>query len=108
MALQKFKEDRFGNGGINYWKIIETNINWLNKNSHICLAGYNSKISRENLKQPMDSVFFDWNNDDFPFDINILNQENENIIHIAYEKIKESKLDENNNETNFFADAMDV
>ena len=107
MALQKLKDDPYGNGGINYWKIVETNINWLDKFSHVTLAGYLSRDARLAEKRPFEIQSFNWSGDEFPFGLDILNQEDENIVHIAYNKIKESKLDEEGNETNFFADAKD-
>lgn len=108
MALYKQKEDIYGNSGIKYWRIIETNIDWANRQSHITLAGYVDKQARMDGKQPLECVSFDWNGDDFPFSINVLDQEGENIVRVAYEKIKESKLDEDGNETNWFVDAEDI
>ena len=108
MALLKSKADQYGNGGISYWKIIETNINWLTKNSHCTLAGYVNQQARLDNKQPLESQSFDWSGDQFPFSLDVLNQEDENVIKVAYGKIKESKLDENNVEQNWFADAEDL
>ncbi len=108
MALYKQKEDIYGNSGIKYWRIVETNINWAQKASHIVLAGYVSKDARLAEKQPLECISFDWSNEDFPFTLDILDQEGENVVKVAYEKIKESKLDEGGNETNWFFDAENV
>lgn len=108
MALQKHKNDQFGNGGYNYWRIIETNINWASRSSHVSLAGYLTQEARQNDKQPMEVVSFDWSGENFPFDLPVLDGEGMNAVKVSYEKIKESKLDDKGEETNWFADAEDV
>jgi hypothetical protein len=107
MALLKKKQDPYGNGGIEYFKIIETNINWLDKTCHITLAGYVNQKARDEGKQPIESESFNWANEEFPFDLEKLNLKDENTVKVAYEKIKESKIEEGK-ETNFFVDALNV
>ena len=107
MALSKHKDDNFGNGGYEYWRVIETNINWQNKSSHVVIAGYINKKARTDNKQPIECVAFDWSGTEFPFELDVLNEENENTVAIAYKKIKESVVNDKKEETNWFADAID-
>lgn len=107
MALLKTKTQPTGTT-CEYWKVIETNINWLNQSAHVSLAGFLDQAARQAGKQPLEAVSFDWSGEDFPFTLSVLDQENENTVKVAYEKIKESKLDEEGNETNFFVDAIDA
>jgi len=83
-----------------YWKIIETNINCVAKSSHVTIACWINKQARLDGKQPFTSQSFDWSGDDFPFSMELLDEEGNNAVKISYEKIKESKLDENGVETN--------
>lgn len=108
MALQITLPDNYGNGGVSYWKIIESNINWLTKNSHIVMAGYVDKQARDDLRQPLDFRSYDWANDEFPFDVLALSEEGHNTLTIAYEKIKQPKLNDEGVDTNEFTNALDV
>jgi hypothetical protein len=108
MALQLTVASPYDGDIDGYWKIIETNINWLSRGSHVTIACYVNKQARIDGKQPILTRSFDWSGqDDFPFDLELLDQENENVIHMSYEKIKESKLDENGVESNEFVNAVD-
>jgi hypothetical protein len=107
MALEKIKEiDNLGISG-DYHKIVETNINWASRGSHVTLATYLNQQARLDGKNPLETTSFDWSGDEFPFDLPTLDAEGMNTIKVAYTKIKESKLDEEGNETNWFADAID-
>lgn len=108
MALKLKRDDQYGNGGIEYWKIVQTNINWLNNTSHVVLAGFLNQQTREDGKQPMQLENFDWSGDDFPFSIEEMNKLDNNVVKIAYEKIVESKLDEENKETNIWVNATSI
>ena len=93
MALQIVKPvDSIGIDA-EYWKIIETNINYLTKNSHVTMAGYISEQTRLDGKNPATSVAFDWAGDEFPFGLDVLSEEGENAVKVAYKKIKESKME---------------
>jgi len=91
-----------------YWKIIETNINWLTKSSHVTISAWIDQEARENGKQPFASKSFDWSGADFPFGIETLDEEGNNAVKISYTKIKESILDDEGNETNEFINSVDV
>lgn len=91
-----------------YYKIVEINTNWLEKSSHVVMLGYLDQTARQELRQPIVSKVYDWSGDEFPFTLEALDLEGNNQIKIAYAKIKESKLDEDGNETNEFASAIDV
>lgn len=107
MALIKNIETQYGIDA-NYWKVVDLNVNWLTKQSHISLLGWNSKTDRVEGKQSLASRVYDWSGEDFPFTIEALDAENENAVKIAYEKIKSlSTLDEENNVVEGeFADAQ--
>lgn len=93
-----------------YWKIVETNINWLTRSSHVTLACYLNQDSRIALKQPITSRSFDWSGDEFPFDFNELDEAGNNTVKLAYEKIKSlTTTDEEGNVIpGEFANAQDV
>lgn len=103
MALQKAKT--LSTGAVaEYHKIYRININWHDKNSEVVMVSYVDQGERENGASFFGDavVNLSFNGDDFPFTSSGNNQEQ------AYDKIKESKLDEEGNETNFFADALNV
>lgn len=91
MGLIKQKEVDTSGYTAEYWKIIETNINYVDRVSHVTMGLYKDKQARQNGKNPVESASFDWLGDEFPFDIDILDEEGNNAVKIAYEKIKESK-----------------
>lgn len=108
MALKKSIKVNGWNITADYWKIVQVNIDYLNKQSHVVLALYLSQEDRTNGDKPLpESRSFDWSGDEFPFDLAVLSEEGENSVKVAYEKIKESKLNDEDVETNFFADAED-
>jgi hypothetical protein len=92
MALQITLPDRYGNGGTKYWKIIETNINWLNSTAHVVMAGWVSEQARLDGKEPLDSIAYDFTADNFPFVISELDKEGVNTLTVAYEAIKAPKI----------------
>ncbi len=87
MALQISIPNNYGTN-TTYWKIVDLNINWLTKSSHVTLCGWVDKDARLDGKQPTDQRTYDWSGDDFPFDIAVLDEEDVNGLKIAYEKIK--------------------
>lgn len=86
MALIKTISTNFGIDST-YWKIVDLNINWLSKNSHVSMSGWSSKASRDAGDQPLTSRSFDWSSDEFPF----IDDEPQNERETAYLKIKESE-----------------
>ena len=78
-----------------YWKIVDLNINWLDKTSHISLLGWVDKNARDNGLKPLTQRNFDFNNVEFPF----IDEEPQNERETAYNKIKQSEE---------FADAEDL
>lgn len=107
MSLQIKLPDKFGNGGVEYFKIVETNINWLTRSAHIVLAGWINEQARLDGKEPMDTKSFDLAGDEFPFDIEKLSEEGVNTLSVAYEVIKEPKIEEEK-DTNVFSKAVDL
>lgn len=94
MALSKKIKTNLGIDAT-YWKIVDLNINWLDKTSHISLLGWVDKNARDNGLKPLTQRNFDFNNVEFPF----IDEEPQNEREIVYIKIKED--DE-------FFDALDV
>lgn len=87
MALQISIPNNYGTE-TTYWKIVDTNINWLTKSSHITLCGWVDKQARLDGKQPTDQRSYDWGGTEFPFEVATLDEEDVNILTVAYEKIK--------------------
>lgn len=94
MALIKSISTGFGIDAT-YWKIVDLNINWLDKNSHISLLGWADKTARDAGLNPLDQRSFDYSGEEFPF----IDEEPQNERETAYTKIKE---------TDEFADAVDA
>ena len=108
MALIKEKTINGGRDTISYWRWIQTNRSDIKKESHYVLGGWKDKAERNAYPNfPRDSYSFDWSGEDYPFAIDTLKEASVTDYDIAYHKAKENKLDENKNETNFFADAID-
>lgn len=107
MALKKLID--IDNKGIqgSYHKIIETNINWLNRDSHVVIATYLDQQARSNGRSPLTSVGFDWSGAEFPFEIELLDEVGENVLHVAYEKIKLPILNEEGSDINIFSNSED-
>jgi hypothetical protein len=104
MALEKLKENPNGIT-INYWRIY--GFNYLsNEKMSFFLAGYVSKEARDRSKDN----YVDGFTYEFPMLISEL--PNSNILDFLYSKVKESKLDVDENleqvEKNWFFDAVDV
>lgn len=92
MALQKQKDTQFGIK-VNYWKVVKTNIDWLNKKSNIIMAGYENEAFRKSDKSPLVQISFGYeevlgtNNEIsivFPF------IPTDNIVAKSYELIKQA------------------
>ena len=99
MALQIELLTKFGTPAT-YWKIVETNINWHEKRSHITLAGWIDKQARLDGHTPIDFRTFDWSGTEYPFETSVLDEEDKNALTVAYEKIKSlSTTDEEGNVT---------
>jgi len=80
--------DRYGNGGVEWWVVIETNINWLTETAHVTLAGWVDEKAYTDGKQPIDSKSYDYTKEDFPFKISELDKPDVNTLSVAYEAIK--------------------
>jgi hypothetical protein len=101
MAIQKEYTLPHNGDVVNYWRIVR--LNHLAKNgTEIVLAGFESKDKSD---QYGDNALKEVKN--FQFEIEKSYFTNGNAYERAYELIKESKLDNEGNETNFFADAID-
>jgi len=107
MALLKTKIIERGEQ-VTYWRWIQQNRSDINKDCHYVLGGWKDKAERDTYPhQPRIQQSFNFNGEEYPFSIEALSEDGKNDCCIAYEKVKESKLDEEKNETNFFADAED-
>ena len=93
-----------------YWKVVEMNINWLNKSMHVTLLGWLDEQSRIDGRQPISSRSYDWSGDDFPFNTDILMDEANALIGAIYGKIQGLTTidDEGNEKAGEFATATDV
>ena len=87
MALQKTKITIFG-APVSYWKVVETNVNWLNALSHITVAGYISKEASDSRLAPIESVSFDLNGADFPFNVDFSATNLSQLFAGFYSKVK--------------------
>lgn len=68
MALLKtFPTDYSENIQAVYWKIVESNINWLDSIAHVVIAGYVSEADRMAGMRFIATRSYDWSGDDFPF-----------------------------------------
>lgn len=90
-----------------YWKVIETNINWLNRTAHVVLAGWVNAKAKEDGKSPMDTKSYDYTEENFPFDEQELKSEGVSTRTIAYEAIKAPKV-EGEVDQNVFSSAVDI
>ena len=86
MALNLTKNNSFG-GTTSYWKVVDLNINWLNKISSVSLCGWTDEAARVALYRPTEQRNFEFSGDDFPF----VEEEPQNEREIAYSKIKETE-----------------
>lgn len=83
MALLKTIPTAYGVDA-EYWKVVETNTDWLNRRSHVTMHGWLDQQARVDDKTPLTSRVYDWLGDDFPF----VESEPQNEREIAYLKIK--------------------
>lgn len=88
MAIILQKDDDFGGTGAQYWRVVETNINYNDKTSQVVLFGYVNKQQRELNKRPVKIKKYSWNGADFPFSANAMNEKNP--IKISYNLIKQT------------------
>lgn len=108
MALQLSKPNPYGGSDVTYWKIADLNINYSSQTSHISLLGFIDKKARDQGKQAVMSVSFDWSGENFPFDESELKKVDKTGRVLAYATIKKSRLDSQGKETNKFVNAVDV
>lgn len=98
------------NYGVNatYHKVISTNIDYLNQSAHVVLAGYSDQTALTNGNQPLTVTMFDWSGIDFPFTVAAQDAAGADTLGLSYTKIKQSKLDSQGVETNFWVNAINV
>mgnify|MGYP006921391343 CR=1 FL=1 len=79
-------------GNVSYWKITKIIVEPqpINK-AFVVLSGYINKSAKEQNKKPADQREFVWEGDDYPFAVEVLQQEGEDIYHLSYVKIKSAK-----------------
>jgi len=104
MALQKEIITPYGVTA-SYWRIIELSINYAYKIAKIRLAGYINKEARDNGVTPIEVKLFNCNPKEFDmfFDLDKLNELNNNPLRQAYDFIKNNSLYDNS-----FSDSIDV
>lgn len=107
MALRINLPDQYGNGGVEHWSVIETNINWLNRTAHVVLAGWVNEKAKTDGKQPLDSKSYDYDSATFPFDEEALKGEGVSTRTVAYAEIKAPKI-EDGKDLNVFSSAVDI
>lgn len=99
MALQKTKTIKGHEYTDAYHKIVNCDV----KKGLVYVSTYSSKEAaqtRNNMLDGRETIKVN-------FDITALEAEGMNPLKFAYTKVKESKLDEEGNETNWYADAED-
>lgn len=104
MALFKPKTLPTGVTG-DYWTIADLNVNKLTKFAHVTICLFvNELVRRTPGAQPIDSMSFSWQGEDFPFVV-----EGNNYA-AAYTKMKQPVPApmEGGLTASFFADALDV
>lgn len=93
MALQKQKDTQFGIKA-NYWKVVQTNINWLDKKANIIMAGFENEASRRANNTALSRVNYEYEEildigdkiiSPFPF------VPEDDIVAKSYELIKQTK-----------------
>ncbi len=101
MALKVERE--FNNSGVTveYWKIINTNIDWFAKTITIHIGGFLTQEARQSGKNPLFRLERSWSVDDFDL------EPTDNILEKAYNKLKVSVLDNEGKETNLFVNSTD-
>ena len=93
MALDIKKDTMYGISAT-YFKILETNINYLNGVCHVTLAGYADKVARDAGAEPLMLIHFDWPEGpdgvvkNMPITISEQNKLDKNTVSIAYTVIK--------------------
>jgi len=71
-----------------YWKIVNVNMNVVNRSSRIKIALYENRISRKSGGNPLDYRQYTWEDLENPFTFDTINVEGMDPIEIAYNKIK--------------------
>ena len=102
MALQKSIDTNFGIPAT-YWRVIKTELDYLNSQGTVLLSGYISEQSRQENKQHLAVRHFRINSNDFNtyFVPDVINPLDINQVKNSYLYIK-------NLENSEFADAIDV
>lgn len=89
MALIQSYEDKFGNTNANaYWRVIEVNCNWERGNAHMTVLVYKNKVARNNGKQPLDTVAYDFDGVLFEQVYGSLNLDTSNPLKASYTYLK--------------------
>lgn len=81
MALTQAIETPYGIQA-NYHKVALVNIDWHNRAAHVELLSFVDADARQAGKQPLGAIAFDWQAEQFPFDVET------NNVQQAYQKIK--------------------
>lgn len=89
MALNQIIQHQTG-AYCSYWKVIETILNYHNKNGKIIMFGYVNEQTRNENKNNLDYRIFDINSNDFElyFTPSAINPENINQVKNSYLYIK--------------------
>ncbi|MEW6732058.1 MAG: hypothetical protein AB1489_12090 [Acidobacteriota bacterium] len=105
MGFEKFMP--LGNTGLggNYWKILDTNINWHTKYASITIGCFKDKATADAGGDYITLKGRNWIGTDFPFTATLLSTKEPRAI--VYEKLK-TPVPGGDSETNFFTDAIDV
>ena len=107
MALQITLPTNYGVNAT-YHKVIKSDIDYLNQSAHVVLAGYADQNACANGNQPLSMTIFDWMGSDYPFSTSAQDAAGADTLGLSYLKIKQSKLDSQGVETNFWVNAINV
>jgi len=86
MAL-RLKSVTKNNSG-EYWKIVNVNMNPVNRSSKIKMALYENRISMTTGGEPLDFRQYIWEDIENPFTFDTITKNGEDLIDLAYNKIK--------------------
>jgi hypothetical protein len=89
MALNQIIQHSTG-AYCNYWRVVNTNLDYNNKNGNIILYGYVSQEARDSNRPNLDTRTFTVNDDDFDnyFTPSVIDPENINQVKNSYLYIK--------------------
>lgn len=89
MAIVQSYEDKFGNTNANaYWRVVEVNCNWERKTAHMSVVIFKNKVARINGKQPLNTISYDFIENEFDTVYGSPNLDTSNPLKASYTYLK--------------------